>query len=65
MVYIHVKKPRLMKIGKDKHGNFIKNPVKREASSSKVYDYYIREMEGKDRQYKKNLRKTGDMNKER
>jgi len=64
MVYIHIKKPRLMKLSKTKDG-FMKNPVKRDSDTCKVYDAYINSMEGKDRQYKKNLSRTGDMYKEK
>ena len=53
-----------MKLSKTKDG-FMKNPVKRDSDTCKVYDAYINSMEGKDRQYKKNLSRTGDMYKEK
>lgn len=64
MAYIHIKKPRLMQLSKTKDG-FLKNPVKREGNSSKIYDAYIRAMEVKHSKHKKNFNQTGDPNKEK
>ena len=64
MVYIHVKKPRLMQLSKTKNG-YVKNPVKRDSNTCKIYDAYMKQLEPAHSKYKKNLNATGNMYREK
>ena len=64
MVYIHVKKPRLMQLSKTKDG-YIKNPIKRDSNTCKIYDAYLDRLEQSHSKHKKNFRQTGNPNTEK
>lgn len=60
MVFIHIKKPRLMQLSKTKEG-LTRQVIRRESETCKIYDSLSKKLENAHYVYKRNRSKTGDI----